>query len=190
MSCILQLSSSIVTLKNSFVPNDVYNQSFRDLTQLRKMVYSGSFVKRMKYETSRVIQIDYNCLRPDNYPFLDAYITDEWLHVCIHGGRKSYSLFFYLKFLLYRQQGNSLGTQSALHLLKMMVDEESDKSTNIFFVMSSYILLLKAFELLKNEEEYQTYFLEYLKACKRCDKFEILMKHIDDEEIHNAFEMV
>lgn len=145
------------------------------------MVDSWAFIKRMRYEISRVFHIDYKGLMTKNYPFL----TDEIPGIGTLGGVKSYSLFFFLNFLYIRKHRNSLETQSALHKLKKNVEEESNKSANILSVISLDSLLQKAFEL-SNDGLFICGF--------RFEKSELvdeLMKYIqDDHERKRIFEIV
>ncbi|XP_052081082.1 uncharacterized protein LOC127719084 [Mytilus californianus] len=189
MSCILQLSSSMFSLKNRFVQNIVDIHSFRDLSKLEKMIYSRSFVKRMRYEIARVFHIDYKDFMTDYYPF----VTDEIPKIGLDGGLQPYSssLFFFLKFLYGHKQGNLFETQSALQLLDNIFEEESEKSTNILCLASSYTLLVKAFVLLNDEEGIKTCTFRFIAAIKKLDIFETLMNYIqDNENIKMTFEIV
>lgn len=92
MACILDLSSNILSFTNRFVHDDVNNKSFTDMTKLKKIVYSRSFIKRIKFESSRVFYIDFKILKTENNPFLTEEISG------IFGRLPSQSLFFFLKF--------------------------------------------------------------------------------------------
>lgn len=185
MSCVLQLSWSIFYLKKCFVQSDVNIPSFRDILKFKKMIYSGSFMKRIGYESLRVFHLDYNGLVHDNYPFL----TDEIPRKGTIGGLQSNSLLFFLKFLYAHKRGNALETESAFQLLKTIVEEESSESTNILCLIVSFTLLAKACELLKNADEYQTCNSKFLKAIKKSHKFEALVKYCQiDEDIEKVLE--
>lgn len=177
MSRVLQLASRKFSLKNLFVQKYVNIQSYRDISKLKKTVISGSFVKRMRYESSRVFHIDYQNLTESN-----NFLTDD-IPKGIVGGLRSYSLFFFLEFLYCRKQRTSFEAQSALKKLRNIVEEISDKSINMFSLFSSYTLLLKAFELSNDQEGYLTSFFSFLKAMKKSDNFEALMKYNENDVI-------
>lgn len=135
----------------------------------------------MRYESSRVFHTDYQNLKSNNF------LTDD-IPKGIVGGLRSYSLFFFLEFLYCRKQRTSFEAQSALKKLRNIVEEISDKSINMFSLFSAYTLLLKAFELSNDQEGYRTiFFFSFLKAMKKSDKFDALMKYNENDEIVKMF---
>ncbi|CAC5384555.1 unnamed protein product [Mytilus coruscus] len=177
MSCILELSSNTFSFTNRFVDDDVNNKSFTDMSKLKKIVYSRSFIKRMKFESSRVFHIDCQILNTENYPFL----TDEIPG--IFGRLHSHSLFFFLKFLYSRKQRNTLETQSALQSLTTIFEEESEKSTDMSCLLPFRTLLAKAFELSKNPKAGLTCTLRFLEAFKRSDEFETMVPFLQEDHM-------
>ncbi|VDI82798.1 Hypothetical predicted protein [Mytilus galloprovincialis] len=185
MSCILQLSSSMFSLEKRLVQNNINTKSFRDMSKLRKMVHSSSFIKRMRYENPRVFYEDFNSILTDNYPFLTEEIPKFGFY-----GLQPHSLFYFLKFLYGHKQGNSLEARSAVQLLNMSFEEDIDKSRNMLCLISSYMLLSTAFELLHDEEGHAICSLRFLKAIKMSKTLPVFMKHEQDEEFKMLLELV
>lgn len=127
------------SLPNRLVQNNINIQSFRDMSRLKKMVHTRSFIKRMRYENPRVFHVDFNRIITDNYPFLTEKIPIIGFYVL-----QPHSLFLFLKSLYGRKQGNSLEAQSAVQLLNTSFEEDIDQSRIILCLISSYMLLSKA----------------------------------------------
>lgn len=140
----------------------------------------------MRFESARVFHFDYIGLMTDNYPFL----TEDIPKKVIVGELQSHILFFYLKYLYCRKQGNSLGTQYVLQLLTTIFEEESQKSSNELCLIVSYGFLEKAIVDFDDEEKYVNCTFRFLKALKRSNKFETLVQNIQDENMRTAVELV
>lgn len=164
MACILDLSSNIFSFTNRFVHDDVNNRSFTDMTKLKKIVYSRSFIKRIKFESSRVFHIDFKISNTENNSFHTEGIPGIFERL------PSQSLFFFLKFLYSRKQGNTLETQSALQSLKTIFEEEIENSTEMPCLPALHTLLAKAFELSENPKAELTCTLRFFKAFKMSDE--------------------
>lgn len=148
------------------------------------MVYSRSFSKRIKYEISRVLFTEFTGETPDNYQYLSVDIPK----IGMAGGLNSECLFFFLKFLYVYKHGNSLDTESALQLLKTIVVGKNYKTTNVIYLCLDYLFIIKAFELLKDEEGMQTLKLSFLKAFKKTDQMMKLAQK--SEEMRMGIELL
>lgn len=130
MLCILEFASNIFSFKKRVVHDEANIQLFRDLSKLKKMVYSRSLIQKTKYEISRVLYIELT----ERYKFL---FTD-FPEIVIVGGLNSECMFFFLKFLYVYKHGNSLDTESALQVHKTIVKEKNYKTTNVLYLGLAY----------------------------------------------------
>lgn len=156
----IRICISIFSFKKRFVHDDGIIQSFRDLSKLKKMVYSRSFIQRTKYDISRVLYIELT----ERYKFLS---TDFPKHGIV-GGLNSECFFFFLKFLYVYKHGNPLDTESALQLLKTSVEEKIYKTTNVLYLARYDSLIEKALELLNDDEGKQS--MTFSKALIKSDQ--------------------
>lgn len=162
---VLKLSAGMLSLRKLFTHDYETITSFRAVSKLKKIVCSGSFIKRMKYEISRVFQIYYVGSFVRNYQFL----SEDFNNIGQFGGQQSVAMFHFIKFLYNRKQGNTPATKSSLQLLKQAIVEEQDKWTDIVWLALSISLLCRACELSNDMECFKTYGLEFLNKLNTSD---------------------
>lgn len=155
---VLILSAGMLSLRKLFIHDYGTITSFRAVSKMKKMVCSGSFIKRMKYEISRVFQVDFVGALARNYKFLSVDFNDT---ICF-GGHQSIAMFHFIKFLYSRVQGHTYESKSSLQLLKVAIVEEWDNWTDIYLSSLSLFLLYRACELSNDLDCFVSYGVEFL----------------------------
>lgn len=181
---ILEFSSNLLCLYTDFIQDRGSVPSFKEVSKMKRMINSRYFLKRIKYEIARIHQLDY-----DNFTaaLFQCVSHDHLCGIEMVGTSQLLLLFHYLRFLYSCQQEHRDETQYHLRLLKTTSEREIREQKNIFLISTPYGFLLKAVQLLSDNDELASGALEMKYEVEKRLLNGLFNKGLEVEEMESLF---